>query len=69
MEISSLHLTPCHPHLATSAQGEETLLLNHTFDHLGPGRTNAVINVLRNVPTLSQFKSQLKTFLFAQAFL
>ena len=41
---SSLHLTPCHPHLATSAQDEETLLLNHTFGHLGPGRTNAVIN-------------------------
>ena len=39
------------------------------FSFMAPSIWNSLPATLRNVPTLSQFKSQLKTFLFAQAFL
>ena len=39
------------------------------FSFMAPSLWNSLPATLRNVPTLSQFKSQLKTFLFAQAFL
>ena len=41
----------------------------HSFSFMVPSLWNSLPATLRNVPTLSQFKSQLKTFLFAQAFL
>ena len=40
-----------------------------SFSFMAPSLWNSLPATLRNVPTLSQFKSQLKTFLFAQAFL
>ena len=40
-----------------------------SFSFMAPSLWNSLPTTLRNVPTLSQFKSQLKTFLFAQAFL
>ena len=40
-----------------------------SFSFMAPSLWNSLLATLRNVPTLSQFKSQLKTFLFAQAFL
>ena len=40
-----------------------------SFSFMAPSLRNSVPAILRNVPTRSQFKSQLKTFLFAQAFL
>ena len=40
-----------------------------SFSFMAPTLWNSLPATLRNVPTLSQFKSQLKTFLFAQAFL
>ena len=40
-----------------------------SFSFTAPSVWNSLPATLRNVPTLSQFKSQLKTFLFAQAFL
>ena len=39
-----------------------------SFSFMAPSLWNSLLGTLRNVPTLSQFKSQLKT-LFAQAFL
>ena len=39
-----------------------------SFSFMAPSLWNSLPAILRNVPTLSQFKSQLKTFLFAQAF-
>ena len=39
-----------------------------SFSFMAPSLWNSLPATLRNVPTLSQFKSQLKTFLFAQAF-
>ena len=35
---------------------------------MAPSVWNSLLATLRNVPTLSQFKSHLKTYLFAQAF-
>ena len=40
-----------------------------SFSFMAPSLWNSLPATLRNVPTLSQFKSQLKTSLFAQAFL
>ena len=40
-----------------------------SFSFMAPSLWNSLLATLRNEPTLSQFKSQLKTFLFAQAFL
>ena len=40
-----------------------------SFSFMAPSLWNSLPVTQRNVPTLSQFKSQLKTFLFAQAFL
>ena len=40
-----------------------------SFSFMAPSLWNSLPATLRNIPTLSQFKSQLKTFLFAQAFL
>ena len=40
-----------------------------SFSFIAPSLWNSLPAILRNVPTLSQFKSQLKTFLFAQALL
>ena len=40
-----------------------------SFSFMAPSLWNSLPATLKNVPTLSQFKSQLKTFLFAQAFL
>ena len=42
-----------------------------SFSFMAPSLWNSLLATLRNVPTLSQFKSQLKNnnFLFAQAFL
>ena len=40
----------------------------HSFSFMAPSLWNSLPTTLRNVPTLSQFKLQLKT-LFAQAFL
>ena len=40
-----------------------------SFSFMAPSLWNSLPATLRNVPTMSQFKSQLKTFLFAQAFL
>ena len=37
-----------------------------SFSFMAPSLWNSLPATLRNVPTLSQFKSQLKTFLFAQ---
>ena len=39
-----------------------------SFSFMVPSLWNSLPATLRNVPTLSQFKSHLKTFLFAQAF-
>ena len=43
--------------------------VQRSFSFMAPSLWNSQPATLRNVPTLSQFKSQLKTFLFAQAFL
>ena len=40
----------------------------HSFSFMAPSVWNSLPADLRNLPTLSQFKSNLKTFLFAQAF-
>ena len=40
-----------------------------SFSFMAPSLWNSLPATLRNVPTLSQFKLQLKTFSFAQAFL
>ena len=40
-----------------------------SFSFMAPSLWNSLPATLRNVPILPQFKSQLKTFLFAQAFL
>ena len=39
-----------------------------SFSFMAPSLWNSLPATLGNVPTLSQFKSHLKTFLFAQAF-
>ena len=39
-----------------------------SFSFMAPSLWNTLPATLRNVPTLSQFKSHLKAFLFAQAF-
>ena len=41
----------------------------YSFSFMAPSLWNSLPATLTNVPTLSQIKSQLKTFLFAQAFL
>ena len=40
-----------------------------SFSFMAPSLRNSLPATLRNIPSLSQFKSQLKTFLFAQTFL
>ena len=40
-----------------------------SFSFMAPSLWNSLPATLKNVPTLSQFKSQLKTFSFAQVFL
>ena len=40
-----------------------------SFSFMAPSFWNSLPATLKNIPTLSQFKLQLKTFLFAQAFL
>ena len=68
----------CHVGLLFT-NGEQEMLLKipkrklrsftqHSFSFLAPSLWNSLPATLRNVPTLSQFQSHLKTFLFAQAF-
>ena len=44
-------------------------VLKRSFSFMAPSLWDSLPATLRNVPTLSHFKLQLKTFLFAQAFL
>ena len=46
-----------------------TTLGQRSFSFMAPSLWNSLPATLKNVPTLSQFKSKLKTLLFAQAFL